>query len=589
MEKIKYVDLVTKYSKRATSGIDISTVRHEIIKEVKRKSEQLSGVEPFDQEESNPDTVKKYVRALQILKSRLEKKLKVLSASEHFADGLYKTHFSHIHSPLKTPTLSIQDILDDYYKSQHEQGPMISLSLYYFLDYLESRKDFLKSINLLRFCFTSEKYRQMVWRINTGITIEQTAKPTQYAETLPITTPSSLSDSQEKIQSFSLETHSRFRKEVSKIYQKFIAQDKYNLGIPKVVVDSFKRYILPPDAVTLNPAKRDDDYLCVMNAQRSVLHQLDDLFNDFIHSEGYFRWVRDYQKLKLLNFNLTIDNEQNHLYLFEGSALMNSLENELMESCMKLTGQKQQTGDLHDTSTSIIVLEDDGTLLDVTALSGSTSMLASPSAKDEEDEDEVHAPGELFNNSSKIYQIHQNMDRLLQEIDRINFLKWKVSVSASQSSLYSDPLYTMQIHVLDQTKDQLVQEIGELVRQKAKYESQEQREALLPGQCHVSIQQVEQDDDPAPLGKKVVYFLIEIDQKHLNTGWAVKRRYNDFDALHRKLREKFPIVDDFDFPSKSNPIWAMVRNEVKGNRMKALEMYLQVTIFLDNSLLAPRG
>jgi hypothetical protein len=40
-EKQKYVDLVLKYSKRATSAIDISAVRHEVIREIKRQADEI--------------------------------------------------------------------------------------------------------------------------------------------------------------------------------------------------------------------------------------------------------------------------------------------------------------------------------------------------------------------------------------------------------------------------------------------------------------------------------------------------------------------------------------------------------------------
>ncbi len=41
-DKIKYVDLVLKYSKQATSAIDVGTVRYEVLRELRKRNEELS-------------------------------------------------------------------------------------------------------------------------------------------------------------------------------------------------------------------------------------------------------------------------------------------------------------------------------------------------------------------------------------------------------------------------------------------------------------------------------------------------------------------------------------------------------------------
>ena len=273
----------------------------------------------------------------------------------------------------------------------------------------------------------------------------------------------------------------------------------------------------------------------------------------------------------------------NHAELLDGSALMNSLENELSESCMKLTGRQPadplSEEEIFHTSSAVIVLDAEDAIVDFTpSFQSPSESVISP--KEEDEEEEAHAPGELLGLSSKISHIQHSIDRLFQEIDRVNLLFYRVVWNNPIMKRESDPLLIMQKHILEQTKENLVYEIGELIKQKLKLESQEQKEALSPGQCTVTIKEVEAQYPLAnqTTGKKVTYFLVEIEQKHLSSGWAVKRRYNDFLTLHRKLRDKFPIVDDFDFPGKSSALWAIVRNEVKGDRMKALELYLQVRL-----------
>lgn len=133
----------------------------------------------------------------------------------------------------------------------------------------------------------------------------------------------------------------------------------------------------------------------------------------------------------------------------------------------------------------------------------------------------------------------------------------------------------MQCHLLEETKILLAQEIGDLTKQKAKLESQEQRDALMPGQCFVSIPEIVEQEDS--FKKIITFYVIKVEQRELNTGWTVKRRYSDFDALHQKLKETFVIVNDFDLPGKTLGLnWSKNKSDLKIARLKALEKYLQV-------------
>ncbi|KAJ3304517.1 Intermediate filament protein [Kappamyces sp. JEL0829] len=576
-EKLKYADLVLRYSKKATSIIDIGTVRHEVLREMKRKSDELAGLEQTDADEDQ-DVQKRYLRNLAILLRKLEKRFRILEMSSSDS-SLNRAGLLHsLNSPMRTPHLSLKDILEDYYERNEESGSMESLSLYYFLEYLEAKTDFDKSMNMLRFCLAAENYRKMVWRVNTGV-LEEPKSPV-----------SSNGASIENLSDFPPDMHIRFQKEVQKIHAEFLASPS-KLGLSHEISESFKRYM---QGLEKRAKFKNDDYLCVMKAQKQFLLQLDEFFNEFIHSDSYFRWVRDLQRIRVLfpdGMQTHLSFEDN-LEVFEESALMNTIENELLESCMKLTGQQQRQKrnqpprefeDIDDESdqvgSAIITLEDVN--IEGSPSVGTTAAplpsVPSPTSKEEEDEDEIHAPGELFNNTTKLASTQHEMDRIQGEIDRVNLLLWKLKPKETAS--LQDPLFIMQKHILEQTKDSLAQEMGDLAKQKAKYESQQQREALIPGQCTISIQELLPDPELAPsLTRAITYFLIQIDQKHLNSGWTVKRRYTDFDQLHRKLRETFPIVDDFDFPGKGSVLWSRARSELKGGRVKALEKYLQMLV-----------
>lgn len=77
--------------------------------------------------------------------------------------------------------------------------------------------------------------------------------------------------------------------------------------------------------------------------------------------------------------------------------------------------------------------------------------------------------------------------------------------------------------------------------------------------------------------KKVTFYEITVDKENGLRRWAVRRRYNDFLLLHRKLKEKHPIVHEFDLPGKNFSMFhsKVEREELKQERMSALEKYLQ--------------
>ena len=82
----------------------------------------LAGTERSDFDE-DPDHVKRYIRSLQVLQRKLEKKLKNLESagSDPYLAKSGVFH-SFLQSPryLNTPHLSLQIILNDFYKSDSD-------------------------------------------------------------------------------------------------------------------------------------------------------------------------------------------------------------------------------------------------------------------------------------------------------------------------------------------------------------------------------------------------------------------------------------------------------------------------------------
>lgn len=102
----------------------------------------------------------------------------------------------------------------------------------------------------------------------------------------------------------------------------------------------------------------------------------------------------------------------------------------------------------------------------------------------------------------------------------------------------------------------------------------------MPGQCYVTIQEIEGESENSIKSKMITYYMVTIEQRDLMTGWAVKRRYSDFDELHHKLLEEYEFVKDFELPGKHIGLFLKSKAEMKQARLKALEVYLQVIIFL---------
>jgi hypothetical protein len=559
-EKLRYLDVIGKYARKATSVIDINAVRHEILREMKKERDDLEELKGH----GDWDAHKRYYRTLESVQRKLEKRLKALASdSRSITQGIIRANSSK--EPAKEQKeLSLNSILEKYFKSSEEKGDMHSTSLFYFLDFLEKKHDG-KSLTMLRFWAATEKYKRLVWRIGVGLLNE----------------PSNLYN-EEKVEEFTSATHSRLQKEVAKIYETFITNQTL-LKLSPQVLDAYQRYIQP--LTTPDSKYYADDYLCVFKTQKRLQEELEQVFEGFLHSNSFFQWSSETQKSKIIQdipllnqSDAFIVGDEDWVDVFEESALMNSLEDALFDACGRVTGIRQkperdQFGSTEALSflNSIITLED--IVIDREVSKDELDYDQSSPTKDDDDGD-MHAPGELVTHSSKLAQINQSMDRVLHQIDCLNLLSRKVNRSKSDT----DHLYIMQSHIIEEAKDYLGQEIGDLSKQKAKLESQEQREALMPGQCFVTIQELD-DAEEEGVGKKVTFYLITVvEQRKLTSGWTVKRRYSDFDALHQKLREEFEMVNDFELPSKTLGLGILSRSkaEMKAIRLKALEKYLQV-------------
>lgn len=181
------------------------------------------------------------------------------------------------------------------------------------------------------------------------------------------------------------------------------------------------------------------------------------------------------------------------------------------------------------------------------------------------------APGELFVCTSKLAQIKREIEFLVSQLDCLDILFFNSSLTGGNRSQAKSQISD---YILEQTRELVKVEIGELVRQKAKFESHEQREAIVPGQCSIVIEEEEESAQDA-VEMPITWYNIKIVRTDTQSEWTVRRRYSDFDYLHKKLKKHFPIVGDFDLPGKTmGGLWTRQADKLT-SRAKSLERYLQ--------------
>ncbi|KAJ7040313.1 PhoX domain-containing protein [Mycena alexandri] len=136
---------------------------------------------------------------------------------------------------------------------------------------------------------------------------------------------------------------------------------------------------------------------------------------------------------------------------------------------------------------------------------------------------------------------------------------------------------TQELKLLGKSKSAMNRELRELQFQKLQYEQQESANRLFSDRTKVAIVSSTVGDED---GKSVVRYLVEIQQLapdgSFASGWVVARRYNEFLTMHTKLRERYALVRNLDFPGKR--LVTALSGSFVDTRKAALEKYLQSLI-----------
>ncbi|KXN88850.1 Structural protein MDM1 [Leucoagaricus sp. SymC.cos] len=136
---------------------------------------------------------------------------------------------------------------------------------------------------------------------------------------------------------------------------------------------------------------------------------------------------------------------------------------------------------------------------------------------------------------------------------------------------------TQELKLLNKSKSAMNRELRELQFQKMQYEQQENANRLISDRTKVSIVSSTVSEESR---KSVVRYLVEVQQLapdgSFASGWVVARRYNEFFNMHNRLRDKYALVKNLDFPGKR--LVTTLSGSFVDMRKAALEKYLQSLI-----------
>lgn len=187
------------------------------------------------------------------------------------------------------------------------------------------------------------------------------------------------------------------------------------------------------------------------------------------------------------------------------------------------------------------------------------------------EEDKIHeaAPGDLG--------LAEAIDALNAEIERLTAQRSIVDSLTSKAELTNN---AAELRILKKSEQSLQREIQRKEMQKQQYVVQESDNSLY-GRASISIKSimVGREED----GHEFALYVIEVrrqagDQMPAAT-WAVTRRYSQFHELHKRLRARFPVVRDMDFPRRQT-LFTLQKDFLQKRRV-TLERYLR------NLLLVP--
>lgn len=127
---------------------------------------------------------------------------------------------------------------------------------------------------------------------------------------------------------------------------------------------------------------------------------------------------------------------------------------------------------------------------------------------------------------SPLLQLSYEIDRLGQNISHLEAQHSMLETLIKKAELSGD---AQELKLLRKSESAMTRELRELQFQKQQYEQQESANRLISSRF---IQQLAPDGSHA-------------------SGWVVARRYNEFHNMHNKLKERYVLVKNLEFPGKT--------------------------------------
>ena len=169
-------------------------------------------------------------------------------------------------------------------------------------------------------------------------------------------------------------------------------------------------------------------------------------------------------------------------------------------------------------------------------------------------------------------QLSLEISRLAKKISTFQVQDAMLDSLIKKAELTGD---VQELRLLQKSKSSLNRELRELSFQKTQFEQQEVANRLIPDRTKVCILNSVVGEEN---GKSVVRYLVEVQQLSpdggVGTGWVVARRYNEFLDMHNKLRDRYTVVRNLEFPGKR--LVTALSSTFIDQRRAALERYMQV-------------
>ncbi|KAF2085200.1 hypothetical protein K490DRAFT_68088 [Saccharata proteae CBS 121410] len=191
-------------------------------------------------------------------------------------------------------------------------------------------------------------------------------------------------------------------------------------------------------------------------------------------------------------------------------------------------------------------------------------------ANDRTDEDEIHeaAPGDLG--------LAEAIDSLTQEIDKLVHQDSIVDSLTRKAELTNN---AAELRILRKSKASLQRELHRKELQRQQYIIQESDNSLY-GRATVTIKSImvgtEED------GREFAMYVIEVrrqaGEQMSAAQWVIARRYSEFHDLNKRLRARYPMVRNLDFPGRQMVL--KLQKDFLQKRRIALERYLRELLLI---------